>query len=73
MVRKSEYEKVVYDAKKTYVASHRLGIDIQNISFDIMLASYIIDPSRTISDVQSVVSLYGQSFCERRCEYIWKR
>ena len=42
MVRKSEYEKVVYDAK-TYVASHRLGIDIQNISFDIMLASYIID------------------------------
>lgn len=27
-----------------------------------MLASYIIDPSRTISDVQSVVSLYGQSF-----------
>lgn len=55
-------KKVVYVAKKTYVASHRLGIDIQNISFDIMLASYIIDPSRTISDVQSVVSLYGQSF-----------
>lgn len=55
-------KKVVYDAKKTYVASHRLGIDIQNISCDIMLASYIIDPSRTISDVQSVVSLYGQSF-----------
>ncbi|HCV0524714.1 TPA: DNA polymerase I [Staphylococcus aureus] len=55
-------KKAVYDAKKTYVASHRLGIDIQNISFDIMLASYIIDPSRTISDVQSVVSLYGQSF-----------
>lgn len=55
-------KKVVYDAKKTYVASHRLGIDIQNISFDIMLASYIIDPSRTISDVQSVVSFYGQSF-----------
>ncbi|OFL41267.1 DNA polymerase I [Staphylococcus sp. HMSC075C08] len=55
-------KKVVYDAKKTYVASHRLGIDIQNILFDIMLASYIIDPSRTISDVQSVVSLYGQSF-----------
>lgn len=55
-------KKVVCDAKKTYVASHRLGIDIQNISFDIMLASYIIDPSRTISDVQSVVSLYGQSF-----------
>ncbi|WP_172635824.1 DNA polymerase I [Staphylococcus argenteus] len=55
-------KKVVYDAKKTYVASHRLNINIQNITFDIMLASYIIDPSRTISDVQSVVSLYSQSF-----------
>ncbi|MBE5667503.1 DNA polymerase I [Staphylococcus sp. SS251] len=55
-------KKVVYDAKKTYVASHRLNINIQNITFDIMLASYIIDPSRTISDVQSVVSLYGQSY-----------
>nr|WP_275114452.1 DNA polymerase I [Staphylococcus argenteus] len=55
-------KKVVYDAKKTYVAYHRLNINIQNITFDIMLASYIIDPSRTISDVQSVVSLYGQSF-----------
>ncbi|UMT79816.1 DNA polymerase I [Staphylococcus roterodami] len=55
-------KKVVYDAKKTYVASHRLNINIQNITFDIMLASYIIDPSRTISNVQSVVSLYGQSY-----------
>ncbi len=40
-----------------------MGIDIRNILFDIMLASYIIDPSRTISDVESVVSLlHGQSF-----------
>lgn len=55
-------KKVVYDSKKTYVASHRLNINIQNITFDIMLASYIIDPSRTISNVQSVVSLYGRSY-----------
>ncbi|EHJ07022.1 DNA polymerase I [Staphylococcus simiae] len=54
--------KIVYDAKKTYVAAHRLNIDIQHIDFDVMLASYIIDPSRTIDDVQSVVSLYGQNY-----------
>ena len=47
--------KTVYDAKKTYVAAHRLDIDIQNIQFDVMLSSYIIDPSRTIDDVNSVV------------------
>ena len=54
--------KTVYDAKKTYVAAHRLNIDIEHIDFDVMLASYIIDPSRTIDDVQSVVSLYGQNY-----------
>lgn len=54
--------KIVYDAKKTYVSSHRLGINIENIEFDVMLASYIIDPSRSIDDVKSVVSLYGQNY-----------
>ena len=64
MVRKSKYSKTVYDAKKTYVVAHRLDIDIQNIQFDVMLSSYIIDPSRTIDDVNSVVSLYGQHYVQ---------
>ncbi|PNZ67926.1 DNA polymerase I [Staphylococcus croceilyticus] len=54
--------KSVYDAKKTYVAAHRLDIDIKNIKFDVMLASYIIDPSRTIDDVRSVVTHYHQNY-----------
>lgn len=54
--------KIVCDAKKTYVSAHRLGINIENIEFDVMLASYIIDPSRSIDDVKSVVSLYGQNY-----------
>lgn len=54
--------KIVYDAKKTYVSAQRLGINIENIEFDVMLASYIIDPSRSIDDVKSVVSLYGQNY-----------
>lgn len=54
--------KIVYDAKKTYVSAHRLGINIEKIEFDVMLASYIIDPSRSIDDVKSVVSLYGQNY-----------
>ncbi len=57
-------EKIVYDAKKTYVVAHRLDIDIKNIVFDVMLASYIIDPSRTIDDVNSVVSNYNQNFVQ---------
>ena len=55
-------KKYVYDAKKTYAEARRLNIDIQNITFDIMLASYILDPSRSIDDVHSVVSQYGQNY-----------
>ena len=58
-------KKIVYDAKKTYVVAHRLNINIQNIEFDVMLASYIIDPSRTIDDVNSVVTHYGQHYVQR--------
>ena len=57
-------KKIVYDAKKTYVVAHRLNIDTQNIEFDVMLASYIIDPSRTIDDVNSVVTHYGQHYVQ---------
>ena len=55
-------EKVVYDAKKTYVVAHRLDIQIEGIRFDAMLASYIIDPSRSIGDVKSVVEHYNQYY-----------
>ncbi|MEB5792348.1 DNA polymerase I [Staphylococcus hominis] len=55
-------KKVVYDAKKTFVIAHRLNINIQNTVFDAMLASYIIDPSRTIDDVYSVVTNYHQTY-----------
>lgn len=55
-------KKVVYDAKKTFVIAHSLNITIQNIVFDAMLASYIIDPSRTIDDVYSVVTNYHQTY-----------
>ena len=48
-----------YDAKKTIILCKRLGIEINGIQFDTMLASYILDPSRTIDDVYSVVSEFG--------------
>ena len=56
--------------QKTYVSAHRLGINIENIEFDVMLASYIIDPSRSIDDVKSVVSLYGQNYVKIILQYL---
>ena len=55
-------EKVVYDAKKTYALAARLDIEINGITFDAMLASYLIDPSHTIEDVHSVMTEYQQNY-----------
>lgn len=48
-----------YDVKKTIILCDRLGVQIKGVSFDTMLASYILDPSRTIDDIYSVVSEFG--------------
>ncbi len=48
-------QKIVYDAKKTKVAASRLGIISEGLTFDIMLASYLLNPSDTIDDFSSVV------------------
>lgn len=52
-------EKVVFDAKKTYVLLNRLGIELKNVSFDLMLASYLLDPSQTIIDVAETANHQG--------------
>ncbi|UXR77442.1 MULTISPECIES: DNA polymerase I [unclassified Staphylococcus] len=50
-----------YDAKKLYIAMKRIDIDLQNVTFDAMLASYLIDPSQTIEDVSSVMSRFANT------------
>ncbi|HCJ4853603.1 TPA: DNA polymerase I, partial [Listeria innocua] len=50
----SDEKKVVYDAKKTMVAMNRIGFAIKGVTFDIMLASYLLNPSDSIDDFTSV-------------------
>ncbi|MBC2283225.1 DNA polymerase I [Listeria booriae] len=47
-------EKTVYDAKKTIVGLSKFDIAVAGITFDIMLASYLLNPSDTIDDFASV-------------------
>lgn len=51
----SDYPKYVIDSKKLIVALSNLGISIENINFDLMLASYVINPSYASGDVKSVL------------------
>ncbi len=50
----SDYPKYVLDSKKLIVALNNLGIDIKNISFDLMLASYVLNPSFASGDIKTV-------------------
>ncbi|MCS4485671.1 DNA polymerase I [Staphylococcus americanisciuri] len=56
--------KVTYDAKKLYIAMKRLGIALKHVTFDAMLASYLIDPSQTIDDVSSVMSRFADTYVQ---------
>ncbi|MCP8617087.1 DNA polymerase I [Salirhabdus salicampi] len=47
-------EKYVFDAKKTTVALQRYGIKLRGITFDLLLASYLINPSENNHDIPSI-------------------
>ncbi|KAB7668017.1 DNA polymerase I [Bacillus sp. B1-b2] len=51
-------EKMVYDAKKSEVSLRHKGIHLKGITFDVLIAAYLADPSATIEDVASVAKSY---------------
>ncbi|MBN8191743.1 DNA polymerase I [Bacillus sp. NTK074B] len=56
--------KYVYNSKETVVALKRQGIDIKGIEFDLLLASYIINPSESSEDFASIAKGHGQPSIE---------
>jgi DNA polymerase I len=51
-------EKIVYDAKRSEVSLRHQGIHLKGITFDVLIAAYLADPSATIEDVASVAKKY---------------
>jgi DNA polymerase-1 len=49
-----ECRKSVFDAKRAIVSLKWHGINLKGIDFDLLLASYLINPSESINDVASV-------------------
>ena len=48
-------EKIVYDSKRTRVALQRQGWTVQGLSFDLLLASYVLDPSESGHELSDIV------------------
>lgn len=53
--------KKTIDSKKTIVALAKIGIDIQNIVFDLTLASYVVNPSYPSGDLHSIIDHFMSS------------
>ncbi|WP_188453437.1 DNA polymerase I [Virgibacillus oceani] len=55
----SRKKKYVFDAKKTLVALLRQKIEIKGITFDMLLASYLLDPSENHHDIPAIAHRMG--------------
>lgn len=62
----SDNKKNTFDYKKLLVVLKRLGLGIKNVQFDLLLASYIINPSYAFDDMRKVIDKY----CENSLQYV---
>lgn len=52
-------KKSVYDGKKMIVALQKHGIEMKGIDFDLLLASYLLNPSESSQDFSDVAKSHG--------------
>lgn len=57
-------KKWVYDAKRTEVSLRHHDIHLKGVEFDLLIASYLLNPSETIDDVASIAKTYGHGNVE---------
>ncbi|MHC5216119.1 DNA polymerase I [Enterococcus sp. LJL128] len=53
------YKKKVYDMKRTYVALNRYSGKMQGVTFDVLLAAYLLDTNDSNADIEGVAQHYG--------------
>jgi DNA polymerase-1 len=52
-------KKIVYDAKRSEVSLRHHDIHLKGVDFDLLIASYVLNPSETIEDIASIGKVYG--------------
>ncbi|WP_071396983.1 DNA polymerase I [Bacillus tuaregi] len=56
-----EWKKTVYDVKRSEVALRHHGIHLNGVTFDLLIAAYLANPSETTVDIASIAHRYGYS------------
>ncbi len=52
-------KKDVFDAKRTYVGLNRLNVSLDNVDFDLLLASYLLDTNENSNDLGRLAFQHG--------------
>ncbi|NRD76082.1 DNA polymerase I [Bacillus sp. BRMEA1] len=52
-------KKIVYDVKRSEVSLRKRGIHLKGANFDILMASYLLNPSEALDDLSSIAKKYG--------------
>ena len=61
----TRYQKKTFDYKKLYLVLKKHGLEIANLSFDLMLAAYLINPANGSDDIKVV----ADKFCSNNLPY----
>ena len=56
-----ENHKMTYDYKRNYVLLKRLGYELDGVDFDLLMASYVLNPSVGKEEFKVVADFYGPS------------
>ncbi len=62
LLEDSKISKITYDSKLLKYLSLKMQINVSNISFDILLASYIINPSMSNYSLEKIIPMYDISY-----------
>ena len=58
MLKDAQIEKFVFSSKELFSFADRENFEIKNLSFDISLAAYLLNPNATSYDLQKLVAQY---------------
>ncbi|WKN28587.1 DNA polymerase I [Apilactobacillus kunkeei] len=56
IIESNDIKKDVFDAKRTYVGLNRLGVTLNNVDFDLLLSSYLLDTNDNSNDLGKVAN-----------------
>lgn len=59
LLSSQKIKKDVFDAKRTYVGLNRLNVSLDNVDFDLLLASYLLDTNENSNDLGRLAFQHG--------------